>query len=182
MASTSKQILEQYVLGKDKDQYQILETIFADSAEVEFEIRSEKISFPEKIQGSYDIARILSKDFNKKYESVRTYYLKGVEHDSINIDCQPWLVVMKEIGRDVTRVGTGYYNWKLRKTESGLKVSKLNIYIHEMLELVDSKSTILSEIQSKIEYPWPANLLVSKALKPYGKLKMISEYINKFSR
>ncbi len=182
MTYTAKQILEQYVLGKDKDQYQILETIFADSAEVEFEIRSKKISFPGKIRGNKDIALTLSKDFNKKYERVRTYYLEGVDQDSEDIDNQPWLVVMKEIGRDITRIGTGYYNWKLRKTENSLKVSKLKIYIYEMLELIDSQSTILSEIQSKVEYPWPDNLLVDKALKQYGRLETVSEYIHKYSR
>ena len=182
MASTAKQILEQYVLGKDKNQYQVLETIFDDSAEVEFEIRSENISFPQKIEGNKDIARILSKDFNKKYESVRTYYLEDVELNSRNIDNQPWLVVMKEIGVDVTRIGTGYYNWEFLKTENDFKVSKLKIYIYEMLELVDSKSLILDEIQSKIKYPWPAILSVEKALNRYLKLKSVSEYINKYSR
>ncbi len=182
MISTAKQILEQYVLGKDKDLYQILETIFAESAEVEFEIRSEKISFPETITGNQDIASILSKDFNKKYESVKTYYLTDVEQHSQKIDNQIWLVVMKEIGREVTRVGTGYYNWEFHKTERGLKVSKLKIYIHEMLELVDFKSTILSEIQSKIAYPWPDIISVRQALIPFRDLSVVSEYIDKNSR
>lgn len=182
MKSTSKNILEQYVLGKDKDQYHILETIFAETAEVEFQISSDKISFPEKIQGNNDIARILSKDFNKKYENVRTYYLEDVEQDTESVVNQPWLVVMKEIGRDVTRVGTGYYNWRLNKTESGLKVSKLKIYIHEMLEVFDEKSIILTEIQGEIEYPWSTSISVRKALKPYGKLQGVSEYINKYNR
>ena len=182
MKFTSKQILEQYVVGKDKNQHQILENIFTDTAEVEFEINSEKISFPDKIRGNTDVAKILSKDFNKKYESVRTYYLEDVEPDTEKIDNQPWLVVMKEIGHDVTRIGTGHYNWRLCITESGLKVSKLKIYIHEMLELVDSKSIMLTEIQSKIEYPWSTKMAVRKALKPYKKLNIVAEYINKHIR
>lgn len=182
MKFTSKNILEQYVLGKDKNQYHILETIFTETAEVEFQISSDKISFPEKIVGNTDIARILSKDFNKKYENVKTYYLKDIDLYTESVDNQPWLVVMKEIGRDVTRVGTGYYNWKFNKTESGQKVSKLKIYIHEMLEVVDAKSSMLSEIQSEIEYPWPTSMSVRTALRPYRKLQSVSEFINKYNR
>ncbi|BHH83050.1 hypothetical protein [Desulforhopalus sp. 52FAK] len=182
MDFTTQQILEQYVLGKDKDQYVVLEAIFADFAEVEFEIRSEKISFPKTVKGNKDIARVLSKDFNKSYERVRTYYLEGVEQNANSIDNQPWLVVMKEVGNDVTRVGTGYYNWILRKTENGLKVTKLKIYIHEMLELDDSKSVMLEDIQRSIDYPWPAFLSVTNTLKPYGKLCVVSKYIHKHSR
>jgi len=182
MTKTAKQILDQYVSGKDTGKYQILETIFADSAEVEFEIRSDTISFPEKIHGKHEIARILSRDFNKKYERVRTYYLKSIDQESETIDNQPWLVVMKEIGSDSTRIGTGYYNWSMLKTESSLKISKLKIYIHEMLALTDSKSTTLSEIQNKIEYPWPENLAVIEALSPYEALDAVTNYIKNYSR
>lgn len=182
MKTTAKNILEQYVLGKDKNQYKIIETIFTKKAEVEFQINSDKISFPDKIRGNVSIGKILSADFNKKYEDVKTYYLEAVEVETESIENQPWLVVMKEIGHDITRVGTGCYNWELTEIEIDLKVSKLNIYIHEMLEIVDPKSSILSKLQREIEYPWPTKRSVSKALESYDELNGVSEYLNEFNR
>ena len=39
-----------------------------------------------------------------------------------------------------------------------------------------------SEIQSKIEYPWPEKMAVIEALNPYGTLDVVVKYINKYSR
>jgi len=40
MKQNPKQLLEQYIIGKDQDNYQILETMYEESAEIEFEINS----------------------------------------------------------------------------------------------------------------------------------------------
>ncbi|MBT8362803.1 MAG: hypothetical protein KJO32_17780, partial [Deltaproteobacteria bacterium] len=104
MEHDSAHLLEQYIIGKDQNKYQILETIYEESAEVECEINSTRITFPSNIVGNRDIAKILSADFNKKYEKIKTYYLSKNIFDNFNILEQPWLVVMKEIGNELTCV------------------------------------------------------------------------------
>jgi len=174
-------ILEQYIAGKDQGEYQILEAIYERSAEVEFEINSTDITFPSKIIGNRDIAKILSADFNEKYEKIKTYYLSKKIFDKLNILEQPWLVVMKEIGNEMTRVGSGYYNWKFRINNNELKIIKHKIYIHTMLELHDAQSTQLQEIQENLEYPWVGCHATISVLKGYGNLADITNYLIKQS-
>lgn len=176
---TSINILEKYVEGKDKDKYQILEEIYADNAIVQFEIHSDQISFPDKISGNIEIAKVLSVDFNKKYTSVKTYYLsKPMPHQSV-INGQKWLVIMKDIELGKTRVGAGYYDWELTHPGSNVKVQKHKIYIHEMLELTDAGSNLLKELQSKLEYPFVEKESASNILSSFSELEDIVNYINK---
>jgi hypothetical protein len=177
METIATDLLEQYIIGKDQDKYKILETIYDKKAEVEFEINSDTINFPGKINGNALIAKTLSADFNLTYEKVRTYYLSKEISDAKNIKEQPWLVVMKEIGRDLTRIGTGYYNWKFTGHNSDLKIIKHKIYIHTMLEIHDPRSMQLEEIQTLLEYPWAERKAVVKILKGYENLKEITEYL-----
>ena len=106
------EILESYVKGKDCDEYLILEKIYSANAEVVFKNAPSNISFPEKIHGNKEIARILSKDFNQTYRRVRTYYLSKPSNDHFRIEKQNWLVVMRDIETEKTRVGSGYYDWE----------------------------------------------------------------------
>ena len=172
-------LLDRYIIGKDQDKYQILETIYDKKAEVEFEINSNAITFPSKIIGNTAIAKTLSADFNKKYEKVKTYYLSKTISGKNNIQEQPWLAVMKEIGTDLTRIGTGYYNWKFIDRYSDLKIFKHKIYIHAMLDIHDTRSQQLKEIQVKLEYPWVEKEVVVNILKGYGNLTDITEYLIK---
>ncbi len=74
MQTTANELLEAYIKGKDEDQYLILEQIYSENAELEFVINSSEISFPNTVFGNLEIARVLSKDFNKSYSRVKTYY------------------------------------------------------------------------------------------------------------
>lgn len=161
-------ILESYVKGKDDDQYKLLEAIYAETAELKFEIDSADISFPSKIIGNIDIAKVLSKDFNQKYNNVKTYYLAKPETDQLTIHHQKWLVVMQEKSNHATRVGTGYYNWDLAEGESGLVIQNHKIYIHSMIQITNDQTNELSRIQSELDYPWttPTNVIKTLANEP----------------
>ena len=171
-------LLEQYIIGKDQNQPQILETIYDNEAEVEFELNTDIITFPDKISGNTSIARALSADFNLKYEEVRTYYLSKNILAQNDIKQQPWLVVMKEVGNDLTRVGAGYYNWKFTHHNNDLKIIKHKIYIHAMIEIHDIESNQLEEIQEILDYPWVEKRAVVDIFKRYKNLTEITEYFS----
>jgi len=172
-------LLEQYVAGKDQDQYQILETIYEERAEVQFEINANTIAFPGKIIGNKAIAKELSADFNKKYEDIKTYYLSTAITDTSSILKQPWLVVMKEIGYELTRVGSGFYNWEFIECNNQLKIIKHKIYIHTMLEVPDPQSKQLMQIQGALDYPWAEKTVVSGVIESYDNLSEIAEYLKR---
>jgi hypothetical protein len=177
MENNSLHLLEQYVVGKDQDKYQILETIYGERAELEFEINSTNIDFPRKIVGHKAIAKTLSADFNKKYEKVKTYYLSNTFTDKFKILKQPWLVVMKEIGNELTRVGSGFYNWEFMECNNQLKIIKHKIYIHTMLEIHDPQSKQLQQIQQDLEYPWVESNVVVSVIKSYKNLTDVTNYL-----
>ena len=177
MENNAIYLLEQYVVGKDQNNYQILERIYDKDAEVEFEINTDSITFPTRITGNTSIAKTLSKDFNKKYEKVRTYYLSKTISEKNSIKQQPWLVVMKEYGKALTRIGTGYYNWKFIEKNNLFTIIHHKIYIHEMLEINDVESKQLAEIQAMLKYPWVEKKDVVKILKNYENLAEITEYL-----
>ena len=170
-------LLEQYIIGKDQDKHKILETIYEESAEVEFENNSTNITFPNKIIGHKNIAKTLSADFNKTYENVKTYYLARINAEELTALEQPWLVVMKEIGSEVTRVGSGYYSWDFIKTNNELKIFKHKIYIHSMLEIHDPQSELLLKIQEQLEYPWVDKKTAICTIKNYENLTEITKYL-----
>jgi hypothetical protein len=177
MELSSINILEKYVEGKDKDTYKILEEIYADDAIVQFEIHSDRISFPDTISGNIQIAKALSADFNKKYTDVKTYYLSKPRSDQNIINGQKWLVIMRDIELDKTRVGTGYYDWELTHSGSNLKVQKHKISIHEMLELTDTGSKLLQDLQSRLEYPFVEKKSASNIMSSHPELEDIVKYI-----
>ena len=170
-------LLEQYIFGKDQDKSHILETIYEKNAEVEFQINAPNITFPNKIAGHRTIAKILSYDFNRKYEKVKTYYLSKNIKDRLKILKQPWLVVMKDIGNDLTRIGSGHYNWEFKENNNELKIHKHKIYIHVMLEIHDPDSAQLQDIQTKLEYPWIETHVALDILKSYKNLTEITKYL-----
>jgi len=178
MSHTAITLLESYIKGKDDDQFQILEEIYSQNAELDFEIAADTISFPAKTMGNQAIAKVLSKDFNKKYQKVKTYYVSTPNADQLAIHQQRWLVVMQDKSDLSTRVGTGYYNWHLFETERGLKIEKHKIYIHVMLTLIDEDSTELNRIQSTLRYPWlePQNIINALSINP--AFEVIIDYLD----
>ncbi len=173
-------LLEKYVEGKDLDRYQILEDIYCQTATVSFEIVSDNINFPNEIYGNVEIAKILSADFNKKYDLVRTYYLSNSFPNICNllISQQNWLVIMRDRTSGSIRIGTGYYNWEFEnKKESELKIKHHKIFIYAMLELPSDSLDLLHELQQKFTYPWIEKEVVVQSLEPFEDLKIINNYL-----
>ena len=177
MSTNSRKLLEQYVKGKDEDLYQILEDIYSDDAVVNFEIASEKITFPENVNGNKAIAEVLSRNFNLNYKDVKTYYLAKPTDNFENIYAQNWLVIMRDIGSEETRVGTGYYNWQFSTGADGFKIGRHKIYIHEMLSFIDDKKAELNRIQSQLTYPWVERQKVCEVLSTNDIFLGILQYL-----
>ena len=175
--TSSIDILEQYVEGKDQDKHQILESIYADDALVHFELRTRQIDFPAEISGRFEIARVLATDFNKKFTNVKTYYLSKPDVAQMSIKGQKWLVVMQDIQRDITRIGTGCYDWELEHSQDNLKIRSHRIYIHEMLELADPGSLVLIIMQSNLCYPFVEKDSTLKLIARFPELEGIREYL-----
>lgn len=177
MQRNTFEVLESYIKGKDQDEYLILEEIYADDAVVEFEISSDSISFPEIINGNKEIARVLSKDFNKNYNHVKTYYLSKPPSGKVNIYLQNWLVVMRDVLTEKTRVGTGHYDWEFTTKNGELKIQRHKIYIHEMVYVEDVQMIELTRIQGKLFYPWVERQEICAAFKNNVNLEQIIQYL-----
>lgn len=177
MTISIENILELYIKGKDEDKYHLLEDIYSKSAEVEFEINSDNISFPSTINGNIEIAKVLSKDFNQNYTKVKTYYLVKPQPNQLKVYKQNWLVVMKDIATGLTRVGTGHYDWHLIKSNNGLKIEKHNIYIHVMTQIIDDDSAELVRIQKELNYPWVKKENVLHVLAGNDSFECITQYL-----
>ena len=173
-------LLEKYIEGKDLDRYKILEEIYSPTAIVSFIINADNVEFPNEIHGNLEIVKILSADFNKKYDLVKTYYLSKHFHeiDSLQIKNQNWLVVMKERSSGNIRVGTGYYNWDFEKLNtSELKIRNHKIFIHSMLELPSESIDLLYDLQKTFRYPWANKENVVQVLQQYEELTTVSNYL-----
>lgn len=184
LINAAEEVLEKYIVGKDQNQFEILEEIYKSNARVTFEIRSNSISFPPEICGNKEIAQILSAEFNKKYDNVNTYYLSRVfpRIEDLIISKQRWLVLMREKGNNHIRVGAGFYDWEFDNKSNGeLKIKHHNIFIGVMLSQPDLPLTFLLEIQKRLSYPWVEEGTAIDVIKEYKELKEVVNYLqNKY--
>lgn len=174
------ELLAKYVEGKDLDRHKILEEIYCQTATVSFEIIADNINFPREIYGNIEIAKILSSEFNKKYDFIRTYYLSShfPDIDSLLISQQNWLVIMRDKTSGNIRVGTGYYNWEFEsKKKTEYKIKHHKIFIYTMLELPSESLGLLHDLQRKFTYPWIEKEIVVQSLEPFDDFKIITNYL-----
>ena len=173
-------VLEKYILGKDENKFAILEEIYEPGAKVTFEINSEAISFPHEIVGNKEIAKVLSYDFNRNFDHVKTYYLSR-EFPFIaegNILKQKWLVLMREKKSNNMRVGTGFYDWYFTTgSDPQNRIKHHHIAIHEMLDLPDWSLRSLLDLQMRFSYPWLEQDKAIKVLETHRALTKITDYL-----
>ena len=173
-------LLEKYIQGKDLDKYQILEEIYCSTAIVSFEIKAGNIKFPDEVHGNIEIAKVLSADFNKTYDLVKTYYLSSYfpDIDKLVISEQNWLVIMRDRANGNIQVGTGYYNWEFEnQNDADLKIKSHKIFIYAMLELPSEALYLLKKVQENLKYPWVEKKKVTEVLKQYEELSIITNYL-----
>ncbi len=180
MHKYAENLLEKYIEGKDQDKFKILEEIYLPDAQVAFEIQTDTISFPSELLGNINIAQVLSAEFNKKYDNVKTYYLSRTfpQIENLVISKQGWLVIMREIENKQIRVGTGFYDWIFaRQTAGDLRIKRHNISIGVMLCLSGFPLSYLTELQSKLFYPWIDREIAIGILQEYKELQEVYDYI-----
>ena len=180
MSKDAEYLLEKYVEGKDQNKFSILEDIYKPDAKVTFEIESDGIAFPAEISGNKNIARVLSADFNRKYDHVQTYYLSHSlpQIEDFIFSKQEWLVIMREKQDNHIRVGAGFYDWIFEKQADGRsKIAQHNIFIGVMLGLPDRPLSFLDELQGKLPYPWVDKEKATEALSEFNELQEVCDYL-----
>ena len=174
-------ILGKYIIGKDKNQFQLLEKIYSENAKVTFEIKPNSITFPSVLHGNKEIAQVLSKEFNEKFSTVKTYYLSENIPDSENtrIDRQNWLVLMSEKASDTLYIGTGYYNWAFEYNKGEiLQIKHHHIFIAAMIKLTSFPLQFIIDLQNSIPYPWASQDNVKELMQKYDDLVEIIHYLD----
>jgi hypothetical protein len=144
-------LIESYIAAKDGNRPHILGEAFEASAQLEMEIKTDKISFPTSVQGIDGIAKVLVSEFAQKYENVYTYCLGEPPQAGVSFCCY-WLVCMTEKGSGAARIGYGRYQWDRR--QEGGKLCKLRITIEEMHSLPAEWSPQILGWARALPYPW----------------------------
>jgi len=157
-----KDLLEAYLEAKDLDRPSLILECYAPNAVLTYSIATDTISFPSKVLGADAIAQTLVRDFRKKFDRCKTYYVcDSIIDRGQRIDFMPWLVIMREVSNSALRVGKGYYRWQFESDETRMRVCAMHIHIERMdiIERRDGKT--LDALQSELPYPWlpPATLL-----------------------
>ena len=180
MLKITADVLENYIKGKDFNKPEILEKIYSEKSKVIFDINPSTISFPSEISGSTEIAKVLSKDFNRRYEKIRTYYLENDSEEiaSFSILKQRWLVVMIERETREVKIGTGFYDWYFEFPQSGnCKIEKHKITIGVMQSLSGENLPVFEDLQNRIPYPWVDRQCVVNTLEKHDILGEVIDYL-----
>jgi len=181
MLKIKVEVLENYIKGKDLNRPEILEKIYSEKSKVIFSIQPSTISFPSEISGNIEIAKVLSKDFNKRYEKVRTYFLKDDSEEiaSLCILKQRWLVVMIERETQDVKIGSGFYDWYFEVPASGnCRIEKHKITIGVMLSFSRDNLPVFEDLHNSIPYPWTDKQRVVDMLQKHDSLREVIEYLN----
>ena len=157
-----KDLLEAYLEAKDLDRPSLILECYAPNAVLTYSIATDTISFPSKVLGADAIAQTLVRDFRKKFDRCKTYYVSdSIVDRSLRIDFMPWLVIMREVSNSALRVGKGYYRWQFESDATRMRVCAMHIHIERMDNIEDPDGKTLHALQSELPYPWlpPATLL-----------------------
>lgn len=160
--NTPKNLLEAYLEAKDLNRPSVILERYTPNAVLTYTIATDTTSFPDKVLGAEAIAQVLVRDFRKKFDRCKTYYVCDsiVDRDQ-RIDFLPWLVIMREASNSALRVGKGYYKWQFESGETRMRVCAMHIHIERMDNIEDRDGKTLRALQSELPYPWlpPATLL-----------------------
>lgn len=176
-------LLEQYFLGKDNDNPNILSEIFAKNSKVIFDIETSIIDFPNAIEGNALIAETMFSSFHNDFQHVKSYYL--VKNGTLNvvnnvIKGLPWLVVMQERETGYSRVGIGHYNIVFTAEENSVwLINEFSIKIAEMQSVADSE--LYNALQLKLNYPWCCRSLLDQILYPNNDLVPVYKVLKTYA-
>ena len=153
--NSPQDLLEAYLQAKDFDQPSLILETYAADATLTYSIATDTISFPARVCGADGIAHTLVRDFRRKFDDCRTYYVcDAIPHAGHDIDFLPWLVIMREMSTSALRLGKGYYRWGFERGESGTRVAAMHIHIERMDIIVDGDGQKRQVLQAALPYPW----------------------------
>jgi len=174
--------LNRYIDGKDNNRPAVLKALYCSDAVLAFSLDDQSMSFPTRVEGAQEIAKVLSGDFNQRYQRVKTWYLtQPVADGTDQVTEQPWLVMMQEKASGDIRIGCGFYNWRFETNCNPLQVSAHHIHIHTMLSFPSTRESWLIELQQSLAYPWSSVDLVEAQIAPYSELDSIVRYLTQRS-
>ncbi|WP_321781627.1 hypothetical protein [Burkholderia pyrrocinia] len=161
----AKSLLEKYVQAKDNNRPELIDEAFATDAVLTFSIQTDTINFPQRSEGTADIARTLVSDFAKTFSRCRTYYVSdklAFENNAMNTMTIPWFVAMRESATDTMRAGKGFYRWGFcTARDESWRIAMLHIHIERMDSIPDAEAISLQSLHAALDYPW----LTADALK-----------------
>ena len=153
--NTPKDLLEKYLEAKDLNRPLLILDCYTPDAVLTYSIATDTISFPDKVLGADAIAQTLVRDFRKKFDCCKTYYVcDSIVNGDPRIEFMPWLVIMRQMSNAALRVGKGYYRWQFESAVSELRVCAMHIYIERMDIIDDDGGKIRHVLQSALPYPW----------------------------
>lgn len=165
-----KDLLEAYLQAKDFDQPSLILETYAADAVLTYSIATDSISFPARVRGADGIAQTLVRDFRRKFDRCRTYYVCDAIPDAgQDIDFLPWLVVMREMSSSALRLGKGYYRWVFERGAATMRVSAMHIHIERMDVIEDSDGAKRQVLQDALPYPWLQPRALHDALDRLGR-------------
>lgn len=147
--TTLKRCIETYILAKDGNRPHLLDEAFATDAELSMRVKTDDISFPDKVRGREAISETMVRQFAQQYENVYTFCVGIPPVDTCEF-ASDWLVCMTEKEGGAPRLGYGQYKWR---SESGL-ICQFEITIEEMRVLDRSLATPVLIWARNLPYPW----------------------------
>jgi hypothetical protein len=173
---STERVLRDYFRAKDENRPHLLDRVFSSDAQVEICNRSDQISFPAITAGLEEIADVLVRRFNQKYENIYSFYLNRPGPDDETFSCD-WLVGMTEKESRCVRVGCGTYAWTFQRSPARL-AARLVITIEAMLLLDASRASNVFGCLTELEYPWTSAAKVLQVLPP-AELDVVRDYLGR---
>lgn len=172
-------LLLDYIHAKDGNRPHLMRHVFADTACLEMQVKSEAIQFPPVVQGEAAIADVLSRRFNQNYENIYTFYLGhpgGEAADRPAIFSCDWLVGMSDKAGGSARVGCGRYEWVFQ-TQAPWRVERLLIVIEQMLVLPPARLPDVLGWLQRLDYPWTSTAAAVDSAPPLRELSPVLGFL-----
>jgi hypothetical protein len=94
----------------------------------------------------------------------------------------PWLVVMREQGVGLLRMGQGFYRWAFERDGDGvLRVATMHIHIHRMDRIQDPGAELLAAVQHGLTYPWLTPAFLRAAFEARSRSRRDLAFLREFA-
>lgn len=175
MVKARKKLVCHYIRAKDDNKPYLMHRVFTDSALLDMQVNTDKITFPSKSSGINTITDVLVRTFNQTYENVLTFCIAdSVQNTEQTMSCH-WLVSMNESSTGDLRVGWGRYDWHFDASNHSL-VSELVITIDSMVVLGPENTASVLAWLEPLPYPFCEKDTMLEKIPSISPLSPIHEY------